>query len=147
MIKDKSEQIAEFGQTAKHSIVEGPWDTSDASPARQYIDKHVVDNGQPFPRGLRITNKTLASNINGSLGYNQALVYVSDSRMDWSNSYQFFRSALRWGKKAWRYGRADAAAGMVFNGASAFLASGTDHANRISGKALYLTGDAATIRQ
>lgn len=147
MLKEKSEQIAEFGQTIKHSVVEGPWEISDASPARQLINDNVVINGQPFNLGLLITNGVLASNLNGSLGYNQAHVYVADSRMDWSNSFKFFRSAFRWGKKAWLYGRADAAAGMFLNGFSAFLSSGIDHANRMNGRAVQLTPDPLSIRQ
>lgn len=122
------ELVAEFVSAIKHSMIPGELTMKDASPARQMLDQRVAVSNRVFNRGLKITNRTLASNGNGSVGYRQAEKYVSDSwNEEWSDTFKFARSAGRWAEKALARRRPDAVAGAVMNSASAVLASAHDH--------------------
>lgn len=122
------ELIKEFGLTIKHSLTPGELITKDFSPARQMLDEGVAVSDRVFNQGLKITNRSLGSNGNGSVGYRQAEKYVSDSlNEEWSDTFKFARSAGRWAEKALALRRPDAVAGAVMNSASAVLASAHDH--------------------
>lgn len=124
---DKRELITEFKQTIKHTVVPGEFTMRDASPARQLIDQNTAKSNRIFNEGLIISNRTLASNGNGSVGFRQAQTYAADSAQDWSDTYKFARSTFRWTVKAIKYRRPDAAAGAVLNGSSALLAASHDY--------------------
>jgi len=124
---DKRELISEFGQTIKHTVVPGKLTMKDASPARQWIERYTAPSKRVFNQGLVQSNRILASNGNGSVGFKQAQTYAADSAQDWSDTFKFARSTYRWVGKALKYKRADAAAGALLNGSSTLLAASHDH--------------------